>query len=393
MAQLSGDEVWMKASVAGSLWAASEIVIGSFLHNLHFPFTGMVMASVGVVLLVSFSVLWKTKGIFWRAGLVCALMKSISPSAVILGPMAGIMLESILIQLFVTILGRNIIGYVLGGIMALLSLLIHKAVGMLMSYGIDFVTILDNMVAFVLKVLSVSNINPIHVLYYYIAILAISGLLASLFGYYLGHKAQRIQPAYQTYIEVSGEAKKKFEVSGSKGIFYLFVVVPLVVGCLFIISTYGILWSFISTLFFFLLAIVFYPQGLKPLYRTSVFLNFVILLCFSIFFYDYKHSGIGWSEAGLVVGIKMLLRAAIVLIGFAVISIEMRNPLVKNFLSAKGGSVVYHALQTGFSILPSIMANLPSVKEMYAKPIYTISTKIVEADTFIQSNKNGTDHY
>ncbi|NJK96017.1 MAG: hypothetical protein HC905_14875 [Bacteroidales bacterium] len=128
MALSSNNEVWMKASVAGSLWAAFEIVIGSFLHNLHFPFTGMVMASIGVILLTSFSVMWKMKGIFWRAALVCALMKSISPSAVILGPMAGIMLEGLLMQLFVSVLGRNMIGYILGGIFALFSLLIHKSI-------------------------------------------------------------------------------------------------------------------------------------------------------------------------------------------------------------------------------------------------------------------------
>ena len=86
----------------------------------------------------------------------------------------------------------------------------------------------------------------------------------------------------------------------------------------------------------------------------------------------------------------MLFRATIVLIGFATISIELRNPLIKNFLSNKGVSVIYQAMQTGFSILPSMIASLPSFKEMYSKPMNTISTKIVEADVFIQHQmKNG----
>jgi hypothetical protein len=115
---------------------------------------------------------------------------------------------------------------------------------------------------------------------------------------------------------------------------------------------------------------------------------------FSIFFYDYKHTGFGWSQEGLIVGVKMLFRATIVLIGFATISIELRNPLIKNFLSNKGVSVIYQAMQTGFSILPSMIASLPSFKEMYSKPMNTISTKIVEADVFIQHQmKNGIDNY
>lgn len=239
MIQSSVNEVWMKASVAGSLWAAFEIVIGSFLHNLHFPFSGMVMASVGVILLISFSVLWKMKGIFWRAGVVCALMKSISPSAVILGPMAGIMVESLLLQLIVSLFGRNLLGYTLGGSLAILSLLIHKAISMVISYGFDFVIILDNMVSFVLKVLLIKNVDPILILYYYAAILAFIGLLAALTGCFLGLKAGKIQPSTQTFIEYSGDGEKVFEESESKGVLFLIAIILIIVLCLFFISNIG----------------------------------------------------------------------------------------------------------------------------------------------------------
>jgi len=390
MKEFSNNEVWMKASVAGSLWAAFEIVIGSFLHNLHFPFTGMVMSSIGVILLISFSVLWKMKGIFWRAALICALMKSISPSAVILGPMVGIMLEGLMLQLSVAILGRNIVGYILGGILAVLSILLHKAGGLLISYGFDFVVILDNMLAFVFKAFSIKNVEPINVLYYYTGLLASVGALASLFAFYIGYKARNLKTGTNTFIVISEQNQRKFEESESKGVFYLFTVIILVVLSLFLISGFGLEISSISSFLFFLLCIVFYPVGFKVFYKPSVLINLGILLLISVFLYDYKHSGFGWTEIGFIVGLKMLLRAAIVLIGFAVISIELRNPIVKNFLSAKGGSVVYYSLQTGFSILPSMIAGLPTIREMYSKPIKSISTKIVEADTFIQNQiKNG----
>lgn len=87
----------------------------------------------------------------------------------------------------------------------------------------------------------------------------------------------------------------------------------------------------------------------------------------------------------MIAGLKMLFRATIVLIGFTAISIELRNPLIKKFLSNKGVGVIYHALQTGFSILPSMIASLPSFKEIYTKPIITISKRIVQADMFIQN--------
>jgi hypothetical protein len=64
--------LWRKAAVIGSLWAASEIILGSFLKNAHIPFAGLVLTGIGVAILVAGHSLWPVKGLLWRAGLVCA---------------------------------------------------------------------------------------------------------------------------------------------------------------------------------------------------------------------------------------------------------------------------------------------------------------------------------
>ena len=66
------DPVWLKASVVGGLWASFEIIIGSFLHNLRIPFAGSTLAAFGIMLLVSFYVYWPSRGLIWRAGIICA---------------------------------------------------------------------------------------------------------------------------------------------------------------------------------------------------------------------------------------------------------------------------------------------------------------------------------
>ena len=45
--------VWPRAAVYGSLWAAVEIVVGSFLHNLRIPFAGSLLGAVGVMLMTA----------------------------------------------------------------------------------------------------------------------------------------------------------------------------------------------------------------------------------------------------------------------------------------------------------------------------------------------------
>lgn len=75
------DEKWIKASSIGTIWATSEIVLGSFLHNLKVPFSGNILTAIGIIILISVSYIWKEKGLFRRAGLICATMKTMSPSS------------------------------------------------------------------------------------------------------------------------------------------------------------------------------------------------------------------------------------------------------------------------------------------------------------------------
>lgn len=59
--------VWLKAATLGAVWAALEIVLGSFLHNLRMPLTGTTLAACGVALLTASQILWKESGVIWRA--------------------------------------------------------------------------------------------------------------------------------------------------------------------------------------------------------------------------------------------------------------------------------------------------------------------------------------
>ena len=112
-------EKWIKASITGTIWAASEIVLGSFLHNLRVPFSGNILTAIGIIILISISYIWRERGIFWRAGLICALMKTMSPSAIIFGPMIAIFAESLLLELSVRLFGRNMAGLVIGAMLAM----------------------------------------------------------------------------------------------------------------------------------------------------------------------------------------------------------------------------------------------------------------------------------
>ncbi len=131
-------EKWIKASIIGTIWAASEIVLGSFLHNLKVPFSGNILTAIGIIILISISYIWTEKGLFWRSGLICALMKTMSPSAVIFGPMIAIFTEAALLELFVRLLGRTIAGYVIGSMLAMSWNLVQKILNYIIFYGVKY---------------------------------------------------------------------------------------------------------------------------------------------------------------------------------------------------------------------------------------------------------------
>jgi len=181
-------EKWIKASIAGTIWAASEIVLGRFLHNLKIPFSGNILTAIGIIVLISVSYVWSDRGLFWRAGLICAVMKTMSPSAVIFGPMVAIITESILLEISVTLFGRTIAGYLLGSMLAMSWNLFQKVINFVIFYGSNIIEVYENLLKYAQKQLEIeSDIvwMPIIIL---LIVYALFGLFAGIIGIRVGGK-------------------------------------------------------------------------------------------------------------------------------------------------------------------------------------------------------------
>ncbi|NPA44682.1 MAG: hypothetical protein GXO49_04030, partial [Chlorobi bacterium] len=198
-------DIWLKAAVLGSLWGSIEIIVGSFFHNIRVPMAGTILAVLGISLITAFGQNWKDKGLFWRAGLISAVMKSVSPSAILLGPMTGIFLEALLFEFAVIIFGRNILGYILGGIFALYSVIVHKILTLLIIYGFDLVRITENLYHFIIKQLHIQNVTFFEAFFTLSLFYVVLGLIASISGIFIGKKAlkskQKFKPENEIFLE------------------------------------------------------------------------------------------------------------------------------------------------------------------------------------------------
>ena len=90
---------WAFVTTFGALWGAFEVTVGAFLHSLRLPMGGVLLAGLSGVLLVAGRQVFPVRGSSLAAGVVAALLKSLSPGGVILGPMLGIFTEAALVEL------------------------------------------------------------------------------------------------------------------------------------------------------------------------------------------------------------------------------------------------------------------------------------------------------
>jgi len=236
------------------LWATFEIIVGSFLHNLRVPMAGTILAMISVIVMVAFHRHWKQKGLLWRAGLICALMKSISPSAILLGPMTGIMAEALLMEFFVRIFGGNMLGYMIGASFALMSTIAHKIVNLLMIYGFDIVTVLVNLYKYATEQIGFTNLEPKIALWALFGFYALLGIIASLIGFLVGkgkNKPDTENPELNKLPEYKPGSFFHLEANQHYSVKLLFFHVFAIIVSLVIISysvVYGLLTAVMPSL-------------------------------------------------------------------------------------------------------------------------------------------------
>ncbi len=355
------NSIWLKASVVGSIWASIEIILGSFLHNLKIPLSGMILSFIGVFILITFLQVWKENGLIWRAGIICALMKSVSPSALILGPMIGIFTEAILIELFIFVFGKNLIGYMTGGVFAVLSTILHKLVSLLILYGFNFIKILSDLYKYAVKQIDLEQLSAVNLLIVITAIYIFIGMAGSIGGYLTGLKYLESKNLADRQSEIKLQSNNQlFSQTSQQNFSVLFLLINLfsISGILFLMNSNFIIVTIIISILYVGFCIINYKNSLKRLKKLSFWISFLIITFAAAFLWNGFSHGAFFNLDGLIVGLKMNARAIIMVLGFASISVELRNPLIKSVLYHRGFANLYQSLSLAFSALPFFLSNL-----------------------------------
>jgi nucleoside-triphosphatase THEP1 len=364
-------ELWRKAAVLGSLWASSEIVLGSFLHNARIPLTGNILTGIGIALLVAGHRLWPQRGLLWRAGLICAAMKSVSPSAVILAPMIAISVEGLLLETGVFLGGSNPAGYLLAGGLAMSWNLAHKLGGMFLYYGPQTWTLyvrgLDQARAW-LHLAPGSPWTPLLLLW---SAHLLGGALAAVVGLRVASR-RGAAPA-----ELAGLPPAKGVVPAAAGRpghppAALLPHALCVVAAMSLASKLNVgLFAALSAAYVGF-CVRSYPRAAGIMKRLSLWSGLFLAALL----------------AGLVLGrwqagAQMGLRALVLTVGFSCIGSELSNPVLRSWFERRGGRMFFAALEQAFDSLPLVFAGLPSGAQLLRSPVASLRLAIARAPALL----------
>ncbi len=361
--------LWQRAAVYGSLWAAVEIVVGSFLHNLRIPFAGSVLSAVGVAILTASHRASPEKGLIWRTALVCALMKSISPSAVILGPMIGILMEGVLLEASVRIFRGRVPGYLLGGALAVSWSMAQRVMNALVTYGTDVVRLYVDAYSYASRSLGVSSFGPFDLIATLVGLEICTGVAAATFGLRVARRAGTAaasSPAAAT--PGTWFPGPPITAEGQWSLTRLALAAAAMLAGMAGVGLLPLWASAVYAAVFAAAVLRTYPRAVARIRRASLWIELaVVMLLAGLLFGGVRH-GLAGMMGGLAAGAAMVLRATIVLFGFTAISVELRNPSILAFVERRGLRGLSDALGVAFATLPAFTSALAGQRRLWRRP-------------------------
>lgn len=185
------DRFWGHAAAFGAMWGAIEATVGTFLHALKIPFGGTMLAGTGAAFLLAVRTVYPRRGVVLATGAVCAGVKLLSPATAVIGPMTGILVEALLIELACFAFGANPLSAAVGGGLATLWALSQKVLTQIVLYGAPMIDLYREVLQRAEKWLGLAPSGGLRVVVPFASLVSVLGALMALGGHRAGLKALR----------------------------------------------------------------------------------------------------------------------------------------------------------------------------------------------------------
>lgn len=129
-------------AVFGTLWGFIEATLGNALHLLNLPFSGSILASIALIIILIARIHNPTRGSTFLMALIAAFIKALSFATVKLNPFIAIIMEGTLIEVALLVFRPGRLGFFVSGLIMAIYPIIQTIVTKTILFGANFVPII-----------------------------------------------------------------------------------------------------------------------------------------------------------------------------------------------------------------------------------------------------------
>ena len=133
-------------AVFGTLWGLSEATLGTTLHLLKIPFAGLILTAIALNIILIARAFHHARGSTISIALLAAIIKALSISTIKVGPIVGILMEGLLAEGILSLMGPGRTGFLVAGISLGLYPLIQSIITRTILFGAAFVPMILELV-------------------------------------------------------------------------------------------------------------------------------------------------------------------------------------------------------------------------------------------------------
>jgi len=176
-------------AVFGSLWGLVEITLGVTLKGMRIPMAGAILTAIIIIVFLTGKYFSRQKGAILMMGGIAALLKIFSIGTVIAGPFLAILIEALIAEVMIIILGVNRISYLITGMTLLVYTILHPFISQGLIFGENIYTIYLEMFTQMSKVINSTNMGVIAL--GYVALHVVIGFVSGLVAWNLSKAVER----------------------------------------------------------------------------------------------------------------------------------------------------------------------------------------------------------
>jgi len=176
-------------AVFGSLWGLVEITLGVTLKGMRIPMAGAILTAIIIIVFLTGKYFSRQKGAILMMGGIAALLKIFSIGTVIAGPFLAILIEALIAEVMIIILGVNRISYLITGMTLLVYTILHPFISQGLIFGENIYTIYLEMFTQMSKIINSTNLGVIAL--GYVALHVVIGFVSGLVAWKLSQAVER----------------------------------------------------------------------------------------------------------------------------------------------------------------------------------------------------------